>query len=317
VPPVHRDEVPGAAPASSNHRLLLATLISNAWRVGAHRGVPGSMRAMVELPSDLPVVERDAVRLVVQDLRGDVLLFWTHDLTMPELGYWWELPGGGINEGETYVETAVRELWEETGICIGPEQVGTPTWRRTASFRHRDTRRLQHEVVLVVALVVDGPGVDDRERLDYEKEDYVGFRWWPVADGPTTRPRTSSTPGCPRASGSASMCSTASDAIRGSCPGDDDPLIRTATLRLLRDDMDSLYPGRAPAQRRKTARRVGSGPRARPAGPVEATRSPDGPAGSVPAPVARANVRASSTCRPPSRPARPVRPARPAAGRSR
>lgn len=88
----------------------------------------------------------------------------------------------GINEGETYVETAVRELWEETGICIGPEQVGTPTWRRTASFRHRDTRRLQHEVVLVVALVVDGPGVDDRERLDYEKEDYVGFRWWPVAD---------------------------------------------------------------------------------------------------------------------------------------
>jgi 8-oxo-dGTP pyrophosphatase MutT (NUDIX family) len=37
-----------------------------------------------------------------------VLLFHTHDPTYPELGEWWELPGGGI---------AVRELREETGIA--------------------------------------------------------------------------------------------------------------------------------------------------------------------------------------------------------
>jgi len=137
---------------------------------------------MVKLPSDLPVIERDAVRLVVRDVGGKVLLFRTHELTMPELDYWWELPGGGIDDGETYVETAVRELREETGIHIGPEQVGSPTWRRTASFRHRNTRRLQHEVVAVVRLAVVGPDVDEDQRLDYEKEDYVDFRWWAVAD---------------------------------------------------------------------------------------------------------------------------------------
>jgi hypothetical protein len=24
--------------------------------------------------------------------------------------------------------------------------------------------------------------VDETERLEYEKQDYVGFRWWPVSD---------------------------------------------------------------------------------------------------------------------------------------
>jgi len=101
---------------------------------------------------------------------------------MPELRYWWELPGGGIEEGESYVKTAVRELSEEAGINVAPDQVGPAWWRRTASFRHRNFRRLQHEVVAVVGLDVVGPEVDGRERLDYETEDYIDFRWSSVAD---------------------------------------------------------------------------------------------------------------------------------------
>ena len=137
---------------------------------------------MIQLPDDFPVIERNVVRLVVQDVLGQVLLFRTQELSMPELGYWWELPGGGIEDGETYVETAVRELSEEAGIDIGPEQVGQASWRRTASFRHRDSRRLQHEVVAVVGLDVVGPDVDGSNRFGYEIEDYVDFRWSSVAD---------------------------------------------------------------------------------------------------------------------------------------
>ncbi|MGH3316317.1 MAG: NUDIX domain-containing protein, partial [Nocardioidaceae bacterium] len=77
----------------------------------------------VALPDDLPVVERDVVRLVVLDARADVLLFHTHDPTYPELGTWWELPGGGIEPGESYVDAALRELYEETGIQATPAQV--------------------------------------------------------------------------------------------------------------------------------------------------------------------------------------------------
>lgn len=134
------------------------------------------------LPTDLPVVERDAVRVVVLDVEGRVLLFDTRDPGRPELGRWWELPGGGLEPGETYLQAAVRELREETGIGVRPGVIGRPTWRRTASFLHRQRRHLQHEVVVTVTLDVAGPDVDESGRLDYELEDYTGFRWWQIHD---------------------------------------------------------------------------------------------------------------------------------------
>ena len=135
-----------------------------------------------ELPDDLPVVERDVVRLVVLDRDEKLLLFHTRDLDYPEFGMWWELPGGGLEPGETYLAAAIRELREETGITVTPAQVGPPTWRRDASFKHHGVRRLQHEVVVVARLAEPGPEVNGDERVDYEVEDYVDFRWCSVAD---------------------------------------------------------------------------------------------------------------------------------------
>ena len=137
---------------------------------------------MTEVPRDLPILERDAVRVVVRDSEDRILLFHTQEITLPELGVWWELPGGGIDAGETYLDAAVRELREETGIGVSAAQVGEPSWRRTATFRHRALRHLQHEVVVEVRLGVPGTAIDEAERLDYEKEDYFGFRWWSIGE---------------------------------------------------------------------------------------------------------------------------------------
>ncbi|MEV0430057.1 NUDIX domain-containing protein [Micromonospora sp. NPDC050495] len=142
-----------------------------------------------ELPRDLPVIERRAVRLVVLDTAERVLLFHTRDPDHPRLGVWWELPGGGLDPGETYLDAALRELREETGIVVGPAEVGAPTWRRRASFVHRRLRHLQDEVVVPVRLPGPGPDIDETHRLDYEVEDYFGFRWWPVAELVADRPR--------------------------------------------------------------------------------------------------------------------------------
>ncbi|MGI8876035.1 MAG: NUDIX hydrolase [Egibacteraceae bacterium] len=142
-----------------------------------------------QLPADLPVVERDVVRLVVLDTADRLLLFATRDPTLPELGEWWELPGGGLEDGETYADAAVWELHEETGIVIGPGHVGPATWRRSASFRHRGARRLQHEVVAAVRLDAPGPAIDGAGRCEVEREDYFDHRWWPLPEVVASRSR--------------------------------------------------------------------------------------------------------------------------------
>ena len=34
-------------------------------------------------------------------------------------GHWWQMPQGGIDEGEKPRAAALRELWEETGLILG------------------------------------------------------------------------------------------------------------------------------------------------------------------------------------------------------
>jgi 8-oxo-dGTP pyrophosphatase MutT (NUDIX family) len=133
---------------------------------------------MHELRYDL---ERDAVRVVLADASGRVLLF--HVVTAEEApGGWWELPGGGIDPGESYLEAAVREIREETGLVIDAAQVGPPAWRRDSTWLSRGKRRLQHEVVVLARVAQEQPAIVDGGRTPEEVEDYVTARWWRVPE---------------------------------------------------------------------------------------------------------------------------------------
>lgn len=133
---------------------------------------------MHELHYDL---ERDAVRVVLADASGRVLLF--HVVTAEEApDGWWELPGGGIDPGESYLEAAVREISEETGLTLDPAQVSPPTWRRDSTWRSRGKRRLQHEVVVFARVALEQPAIVDGGRTPEEVEDYVKARWWRVPE---------------------------------------------------------------------------------------------------------------------------------------
>jgi 8-oxo-dGTP pyrophosphatase MutT (NUDIX family) len=145
-------------------------------RIMRYLGV-GVSEGMGELIYD---VERDAVRVVLADASGRVLLF--HMVTREVPGGWWELPGGGIDPGESYLEAAVREIREETGLVLDPAQVGPPTWRRDTTWHSRGIRRLQHEVVVLAQVAADQPPVGDGGRSPTEIEDFVTHQWWDVPE---------------------------------------------------------------------------------------------------------------------------------------
>lgn len=131
---------------------------------------------------------RDAVRVVVIDAAGQVLLL--HVLTPDEApDGWWELPGGGIDSGETYLEAAVREINEETGLVLDPAQVSPPTWRRDSTWRSAGSRRLQHEVVVLARVSAHRPAIIDGGRTPEEVEDFVAARWWGVDEIAQSRVR--------------------------------------------------------------------------------------------------------------------------------
>jgi 8-oxo-dGTP pyrophosphatase MutT (NUDIX family) len=138
-----------------------------------------------ELRYDL---ERSCVRVVLRDRGGRVLLFRA-GLASRAAGHWWELPGGGIEPGESYADAAAREIREETGLEISPGEVGPPRWRRSATWTARGIRRLQHEVVAGVDIDADQPAVTDRGRTPEELEEYTASRWWQLADVLTSSER--------------------------------------------------------------------------------------------------------------------------------
>ncbi len=126
-------------------------------------------------------LERHAVRVVLTDDGGRILLFHAVTDDVGPAG-WWDLPGGGIDEGETYLEAAVREVREETGLVLDPALVGAPSWRRDSTWRSRGQRRLQHEVVVAARVAGHCPEISTAGRTPYELQVYVASRWWELPE---------------------------------------------------------------------------------------------------------------------------------------
>jgi 8-oxo-dGTP pyrophosphatase MutT (NUDIX family) len=109
---------------------------------------------------------RQTARVLPVDAEGRVLLLHGWDPRRPDRPYWFTI-GGGAEAGESMPQAAARELREETGIRIDPEQLGEPIAQNTIDFSWAGYHIIQGQVfyaVLVESAEVSLDGLDPLER---------------------------------------------------------------------------------------------------------------------------------------------------------
>lgn len=95
--------------------------------------------------------------------RGDKILV-VRRVGHDHLGGKYELPGGGIDEGETFIEGAVRELLEETGLTV------TEVVRMFDGFDYQTPRK--PKVWQINFLVEVEPG-----EVTLDPDEHDDYRW--------------------------------------------------------------------------------------------------------------------------------------------
>ena len=126
---------------------------------------------------------RPTARVVVLDPLGRVLLLGAR-LTDPAVPpgdvLFWYTPGGGVEDGESLRESAVRELAEEIGLVAAPSDLEGPVWlrRHVGAFAGVDID--SRETFFVLRDVVHE--VDARGRTELELLGEEPHRWWSAAE---------------------------------------------------------------------------------------------------------------------------------------
>lgn len=119
---------------------------------------------------------RQAARVVVLDRSDRVLLIKSRDPADPTNGSWWEIPGGGMDPGESSAACAARELREEAGIIRA--EIGPVVWTQSVQFTFAGLSFDQDEFIHVAwteQTELAPPTLELFEAMAFQ-----GARWWTV-----------------------------------------------------------------------------------------------------------------------------------------
>lgn len=131
-------------------------------------------------------IDRRAARVLLLDPAGRVLMLHGWDPARPEHTYWFTV-GGGLEPGETLVEAAVREAFEETGLRFATTDLVGPVRTDTVSFPF-DGRWFSQEQAFFVARAADT--LVDLSRLNEVEQGCIDeARWWSASALETSEER--------------------------------------------------------------------------------------------------------------------------------
>jgi ADP-ribose pyrophosphatase YjhB (NUDIX family) len=121
-----------------------------------------------------PLRLRRAGRVIVLDPQGRILLF-RYDNPPPN-GSHWATPGGGLDDGETFHQGAIRELAEETGwtdVAVGTDVVDD----RTFTMDYMGELVRQHEQLFLAQVEVPERGLGRVETM-HVSDGIAAWHWW-------------------------------------------------------------------------------------------------------------------------------------------
>ncbi|MFG3015848.1 NUDIX hydrolase [Streptomyces cinerochromogenes] len=136
----------------------------------------------------MALTKRCTSRVLLVDDADRLLLLCGRDPRGPG-ARWWFTVGGGVEQGEDYLEAAVREVWEETALSLPVERLGPVVWTRQAIFTVDGQVFDQYEEYRLARVTADEAGGMD---IRTEEARY-GHRWWSMAElagtSETVRPK--------------------------------------------------------------------------------------------------------------------------------
>jgi 8-oxo-dGTP pyrophosphatase MutT (NUDIX family) len=128
---------------------------------------------------------RLSARFLIVDPAKRVLLFRFVHTRGPLAGHdHWGTPGGGVEDGETLEQAALRELQEETGLRR--EHVGSEVARREVALQLPDGEHVLQDERFFLVRVVDNT-LSQAGWTDFEREVMVEHRWWTLEELANTR----------------------------------------------------------------------------------------------------------------------------------
>ncbi|MGH8826890.1 MAG: NUDIX hydrolase [Jiangellaceae bacterium] len=130
------------------------------------------------------VWHRRAVRVIIVDDGRRILLLHGFQVDDPDVGWWFTL-GGGINDGEVDRVAAVREVYEESGIDLTPDDLVGPVVERSATFPYFG-RTCRQDEALFFAQLTERAATTTSGWTEVERASVDALRWWPLEQLATT-----------------------------------------------------------------------------------------------------------------------------------